>query len=441
MILQGDCREVLATLDAESVDACVTDPPYDLTAKKRGGRGVASVNPNSPAGRSLIGTGNGRGGFMGLAWDATGVAFDPATWAAVLRVMKPGAHLLAFGGTRTYHRMACAIEDTGFEIRDQLQWLYGSGFPKSLDVSKAIDKAAGQPRQVVGVAGLGLGNRRGVGSNHAGSTRGIPVTSPATDDARQWDGWGTALKPAHEPICLARKPFAGTVAANVLENGTGALNIDGCRIPTTEPLTGSGAQLLRFGGQNERPFHSREGEASASRRYADSGSTDFAATPGPRGGDERGRWPANVLLDDAVARQLDQQTGTLASGTNPARRGSNKFANTYGTFEGQEECTPARGADSGGASRFFYCAKPSKAERGEGNTHPTVKPLALLGYLIRLITPDGGVVLDPFAGSGSTLITAREQRLESIGIELNPDYIAIAERRLAQGTLWTGTGV
>jgi len=330
-ILHGDCREVLKTLPDNSVDAIVTDPPYEL-------------------------------GFMGKSWDSTGVANDIQTWQQCLRVLKPGGHLLAFSGTRTQHRMVCAIEDAGFEVRDQIGWAYGSGFPKS----------------------------------HNG------------------DWGGTALKPAWEPICMARKPLIGTVEANWREYGTGALNIDGCRI---EPTGESRARV---------------GEESKDRRYAEAGSTNFAATPGPRGGDPLGRWPANLIHDgsDEVLAAFPQSAGQ--QGFVGVRNGDRPSINTYGDWGPRPDTAP-RG-DSGSAARFFYCAKADRADRNDGNannTHPTVKPTDLMRYLCRLVTPLGGTVLDPFMGSGSTLKAAEIDGFSAIGIELDPAYIEIARRRIA----------
>lgn len=387
-ILQGDCRAVMATLPECSVDAIVTDPPYELTSGKKGGTGAASVNLESPYGRARIGTGNGAGGFMGMQWDATGVAFDPETWRQALRVLKPGGYLLAFSGTRTYHRMACAIEDAGFEIRDQIGWLYGSGFPKS----------------------------------HNG----------------EWGG--TALKPAWEPVCMARKPLIGTVEANWRKHGTGALNIDGCRV-AGEPVEIGINRSIRGGN------FAAQGDGRAS---AESYTNDA------------GRWPANVIHDgsDEVVAAFPQ----TASGKANVRResGADRSGNTSSAYGA--ESRPAGSAmvsygDKGSAARFFWSAKASRADRNEGlgaggppavgtaatmreredadwktrngNHHPTVKPTALMRYLCRLVTPPGGVVLDPFMGSGSTLKAAELEGFSGIGIELSAEYIAIAKRRIA----------
>lgn len=360
-VWHGDCLDLMRALPEGSVDSIITDPPYGL-------------------------------GFMGKKWDDLPPGEE---WAReCLRVLKPGGHLLAFGGTRTWHRLAVAVEDGGFEIRDSIAWLYGSGFPKSLNVAKAIASGGGQPQAIRKLAmgkdyepsGRGRVNYdHGGGSAMNGSTADVDVPP----EAEQWQGWGTALKPAFEPIVVGRKPLVGTVAANVLAYGTGALNVDGCRIEGP-------------GGVE------RDGEASQETRYTDSGATNFAVLPGPRGGSPAGRWPANAVLDESQAEALDEQSGTLKSGANPTRRGSDKFRDTYGDFKGQEACTPARGVDVGGASRFFYCAKAPSKERvsveidGQKFSHPTVKPLTLMRWLVRLVTPPGGLVLDPFGGSGTT---------------------------------------
>lgn len=368
-IRPGDCVEVMRNLTDCSIDAVVTDPPYDLTAGKKGGTGLASINLAMPHGRARIGAGNG--GFMGKDWDATGVAFDPATWAEALRLLKPGGHVLAFGGTRTFHRMTCAIEDAGFEIRDCLSWLYGSGFPKSLNLDG------------------------------------------------DWQGWGTALKPSWEPIVLARKPLVGTVAATVSAHGTGALHIDAVRVGD---------------------------DTARGDRYGDAapGGGDGAILQGPKQ-EERwevpaGRWPANVVLDEAAAIALDAQTAHLhAAGNKPGSLG-NEPAGKTSIFGIGWDGPASVFNDSGGASRFFYCAKASTAERNAGldervdhrraNTHPTVKPIELMRWLVRLVTPPGGSVLDPFAGSGTTGIAALREGFSFIGIERQAEYVDIARARI-----------
>ena len=385
-ILHGDCREVLSAGTAESIDAIVTDPPYGLS-------------------------------FMGKGWDhgVPGVPF----WTEALRVLKPGGHLVAFGGTRTYHRLACAIEDAGFEIRDCLMWLYGTGFPKSLNVSKAIDKAAGAERIITGQTDprgkYDKSTRKArVEDNRLISTGSdeVNVTAPATDAAKQWDGWGTALKPAWEPIILARKPLAGTVAANVTEHGTGALNVDGCRVA-------SGTRPNREPDRGRMTGNAWQGGIDGSL----CGSKANGATT-------QGRWPANVVLDEEAGEMLDEQSGERQAGAFPQR------ITQASQFRTNEERHVRIECDSGGASRFFYCAKASKKERGEGNTHPTVKPQALMRWLVRLITPPGGKVLDPFMGSGSTGVAALAEGFEFIGIDQSEEYVAIAERRLDKA----GTG-
>jgi hypothetical protein len=414
-LLHGDCLERLRELPDCSVDACVTDPPYGLS-------------------------------FMGKAWD-----YDVPTvevWREVLRVLKPGGHLLAFAGTRTQHRMAVQIEDAGFEIRDMIAWVYGSGFPKSLDVSKAIDKHGGAsvawfgpwfrkwrtehgitqkqvaalfPSKTGGLTGcvanweLGfnlptpdqfnlirdtfglpfdsieaaerevVAQQRGTvlavapGQDNDRSSTTLDITAPATPAAQQWAGWGTALKPALEPITVARKPFKGTVAANVLEHGTGAINVDGCRVAHAEPC------------RMMQPSQANIDNPSDKCRQAGRREAVLELKP-------EGRWPANLIHDGS-----------------------------------DEPC-----ALLGDAARFFYCAKASKADRGDGNGHPTVKPTELMRYLCRLVTPPGGVVLDPFMGSGSTGKAAVLEGFRFIGIEREAEYLEIARGRIevpAQGSL------
>jgi site-specific DNA-methyltransferase (adenine-specific) len=354
-ILEGDCRERMAELDAGSIDSCVTDPPYHLTSivKRFGAANAAPAKVGKTGAYARASR-----GFMGQQWDGGDVAFQPETWAAVFRVLKPGAHLVAFSGTRTYHRMVCAIEDAGFEIRDQLAWVYGSGFPKS--------------------------------HNQPG-------------------GWGTALKPAWEPICLARKPLIGTVAANVLKHGTGAINVDGCRIETNgRPLREkTDGDAVNVGVGNLSAAISTSGRAA--------GETDF------------GRWPANIIHDgseEVLAGFPSVKTG--AGGITK----KNDNGNVYSGPASSADRATIGYDDEGSAARFFYCAKATSAERGEGNSHPTVKPVDLMRWLVRLVTPKGGTVLDPFMGSGSTMVAADAEQFHGIGCELSPDYAAIAERRI-----------
>jgi DNA modification methylase len=685
-IIVGDCREKMAEMEPASVDAIVCDPPYALTNRvvdevrcsscdwvPGGSFGSGKVGDAcSKCGGALTRTRIHRGGgFMGKGWDASLPGVD--VWIEAYRVLKPGGHLLAFGGTRTHHRLMVAIEDAGFEIRDCLMWLYGSGFPKSLDVSKAIDKAAGAlQNEGVGFTVAGFSHNPKLLTT--APSRGYVPPAPATEAAREWDGWGTALKPAWEPIVMARKPLAGTVAANVQAFGTGALNIDACRIeggdapmgwekprggiwqtdstamselvtsgkgrwPANVVLDEDAAALLdaqsgetksvprtpspshHFGSATSfqrgsetsthndtggasrffKTVNGRDGEASADKRYTDEGATNFAPLPGPRGGDPSGRWPANVVLDEDAAALLDAQSGERKSAGmyadphgekrhgvrggdmdsnlfawNPNRPRSNSFAGDTGgasrfffvardnvtldseagiidawerpdqshneqtattsplrdtyaatSMDGFGSLTLSNGngitvpsqtdtnsitatetskttesktsnsspppttsastqdanggmvsgsnrAESAGSSnpltqsigisanrdgpstdaagpatfgkslpinsddagtRFHYTAKASRSERNKGlgddrNVHPTVKSLDLMQWLVRLVTPPGGTVLDPFAGSGSTLVAADREGFNAIGIELDPEYAEIARRRV-----------
>jgi len=332
----------MATLPDASVDAVVCDPPYEL-------------------------------GFMGKSWDASGIAYDVEVWRQAFRVLKPGGHLLAFSGSRTYHRMTCAIEDAGFEIRDQIMWLYFSGFPKSLDVSKAIDRAAGAEREVIGQKTSGMGSGATFGMLQAEGKNGqaskvVDVTSPATDAARQWSGWGTALKPAHEPICMARKPLIGTVAANVLAHGTGAINVDGCRV-------------------------------------------------------EGGRWPANFIHDGS-----EEATAGLGEA---ARFFYTPKAGREDRDEGLDAFELVRtGGMQATADGSMLTGAGNERTTARANIHPTVKPTDLMRYLCRLVTPPGGTVLDPFTGSGSTGRGAVLEGFDFIGCELSPEYAEIARARI-----------
>lgn len=362
----GDCLEVLRTIPDAFIDAIVTDPPYGLA-------------------------------FMGKRWDYDVPGVD--VWAECLRVLRPGGHLLAFAGTRTQHRMACRIEDAGFEIRDMIAWVYGSGFPKSLDVSKAIDKAAGEIRPRV------AGGQGGANTILGARKCGEAISGEAiSGEAQQWAGWGTALKPALEPITMARKPFTGTVAANVLEHGTGALNVDGCRVAHGEKCRMMAPSQANISNPSEK-------HRQAGRREA-----VLELKPG-------GRWPSNLIHDgsDEVVALFPEQS----SGANPTRRGGMGFHGAAG----QDQCQPQRGADSGSAARFFYTAKATAAER-QGVTHPTVKPLDLMAYLCRLVTPPAGIVLDPFMGSGTTVKAAISEGFRAIGIERDPAYFEMAQHRL-----------
>jgi DNA modification methylase len=385
-LFHGKCEDVLRDLPDNSVDAVVTDPPYELA-------------------------------FMGKSWDSTGIAYSVDLWRDALRVLKPGGHLLAFGGSRTWHRLTCAVEDAGFEIRDSIAWLYGSGFPKSLDVSKAIDKATGAERTRVigsklgrpGMAKDGGNQRSGFDAAFGGEASGVlstDILAPASPEGEQWQGWGTALKPAFEPIVVARKPLTGTVAANVLEHGTGALNIDATRI-------GNGADRSGGGPRPERQATGAWNMSSAGER--------------PSGG----RWPTNVVLDESQAAELDKQTGVLTSGS--------RSAGTYGlmgSMGADAAPMPAVNGDSGGASRFFptfrYEAKASSSERPrDGETaHPTVKPLDLMRWLVRLVTPPAGTVLDPFAGSGTTAEACVIEGFRCITVEREAVYLPLIVARL-----------
>jgi DNA modification methylase len=410
----GDLFDVLPTLGAESIDAIVTDPPYgigfmgrewdtfkpEVASQKQALRQLSTPKSREQKREENP---NLRGRTVDGAISSSQIDYDYSVaglrsfqewsekWAReAFRVLKPGGYIVVCCAPRSYHRMACGLEDAGFVIRDKFAWLFGSGFPKNLDLG---------------------------------------------------DGKGTALKPAHEPIALAWKPFKGSIKACHATHGTAALNIDACRI---EGADGDG----HWSGDDQ---------------------SDATSTPGYEGGftaggqKGTGRWPANVVVDDMAAAAIDEQTGELVSGANPTRRSSDKFRDTYGEFKGQEECDAARGLDVGGASRFYYCAKPSRDERDmgchgltarprdesrkdgnpggdnprnrglqpRGNFHPTVKPIELMRWLVRLVTPINGIVLDPFTGSGTTGCACAFEGRKFIGIEREADYVAIAERRIA----------
>jgi len=378
-IIQGNCLEVLTQLEDNSIDSIVTDPPYEL-------------------------------GFMGKAWDNTGIANNKEMWSECLRVLKPGGHLLAFSGTRTYHRMASAIEDAGFEVRDMIEWVYGSGFPKSLNIGKAVDKLQGNEREE-------LGDMKPAGFKTAASgyTDTKAWSGKVSKGTSEWEGWGTALKPAHEPICFARKPLEKglTIAENCLKYGTGGINIDESRVEPTGDVSGWSQTGSKAG----------ENRAMSGANYERE----------PKPDNQNGRFLANLIHDNSEeVRECFPETKTGAVKTT-IDNGANQPINLGGGL------TKERLADSGNASRFFksiiYQSKASKRDRGEGNIHPTVKSVALMEYLIKMVTPKGGIVLDPFAGSGSTLVAAKQNGFQYIGIELDKDYCIIAKSRLKQKIL------
>ena len=407
-LLNGDNIELLKTLEDNSIDSVVTDPPYALN-------------------------------FMGKKWDAQVPSID--FWREVYRVLKPGGHVLSFGGTRTYHRMTVNIEDAGFEIRDQIMWLYGSGFPKSMNIGKSVDKVRGNEREVIGER---KADDITSGNMHA-NNKGQSTTIEITKGTSEWEGWGTALKPANEPICVARKPISEkTITANVLKWGTGGINIDGCRIGT-ETITTNG--------------------------YGDKG---FVSQKGYEPSTHEGRWPANIILDEEAGMALDEQSGPTSQGhwAKTKTTGFGEFGGGKSEYHGVG--AKDKNKNKGGASRFFYCPKVSKKERNVGledmeeksieglghgldricsicaksqlkpcdckdnkwivkpkkNTHPTVKPVDLMAYLCRLITPPNGIVLDPFMGSGSTGCAAIKEGFRFVGMEMDPEYFIISEKRI-----------
>ena len=442
-LLKGDCIKKLKGLKDNSVDSVVTDPPYEI-------------------------------GFMGKGWDDSGIANNPKLWKEVLRVLKPGGHLLSFSHSRTYHRQAVAVEDAGFEIRDQIMWIYGSGFPKSHNIGKSVDKIQGNEREVVGKnvsiqireKGLNINKEYGQSDGMFGKYgHNIDVTKGTS----QYEGWGTALKPAHEPIVMARKPFNGTVAKNVLEWGTGGINIDECRVGTEKVSTHSNGK----GNTGDKGI--------------------YGTYRNQQGSEEReGRFPANIIFDEEAGKILDEQSGNktgqrgVVKGTELSHSKKNAIYGDYSMVDGKY-AEPID--DLGGASRFFYCPKASKKDRNEGmpeqvpqftgrprredgsviykethpeewaeamkgkprkektslaaseeilqptlkgtmNIHPTVKPTDLMAYLVRMVTPKGGTVLDPFMGSGSTGKGAIREGMDFIGIEREDEYMEIAKSRI-----------
>lgn len=442
---RGDCLNVLRRMDDASVHAIVTDPPYGLSKEPD----VAEVLAHWLAGDDYE---HGGGGFMGKTWDS--FVPGPSVWRECLRVLKPGGHLLCFAGSRTVDLMGISIRLAGFEIRDQMQWIYGSGFPKAQSIGKAIDKAAGVEREIGPVDQYRKGRLAGQTGDYSSPAgwltggRRVTVDPPATPEAEQWEGWATALKPAHEPIIVARKPLSvggrrATVATNVLTHGTGAMNIDASRIGFASAADEAETKTKNRHGD----FGSDAGAANTYGDFSSVAPVDYSAP---------GRWPANVILGhhkeceqdchpDCPVPELDKQSGVSKS-TGGRTVNISKTSEIYGGGNGlgqdlsavEVQGDPGFG-DVGGASRFFYCAKASKSERnadlppGSRNTHPTVKPVKLMEYLVRLVTPAGGTVLDPYVGSGTTLVAAARLGFDSIGIDRDDDneYLPIVRMRLA----------
>ena len=403
----GDCLEVLVSLPENSIDSIVTDPPYGLEFMGKewdGSNGfrrslnAADVGRNNKFGRFSAKCPEYRAGILFQSWCET--------WAReCLRVLKPGGHMLAFGSSRTYHRLAVAIEDGGFEIRDCIMWVYGSGFPKSHDISKAIDRMAGAEREVLGV-GHRKNDRDATSIKLGRKSDEFDITAPATEAARQWQGFGTALKPAVEPICVARKPLSErSIAANVLKHGTGAINIDGCRIGTE--------------GGTTRTNGSNAGKPRDTLHGGNFGVSQIDA----------GRWPAN-LIHDGSEEVLAGFPETTSIGHHPSARGVGGIGNDG--HKGQTGLAERHG-DSGSAARFFYTAK-ADAEDRIGSKHPTVKPISLVRYLARLVTPPGGTILDPFAGTGTLGEAAYYEGFNAILIEREPEYQADIARRMDLAT-------
>ncbi|MCA3628420.1 MAG: site-specific DNA-methyltransferase [Methylobacterium sp.] len=421
----GDCLALIRAVPDCSIDSIVTDPPYALVSivKRFGKAGSAPAKGNEAYARASA-------GFMGKAWDTGDVAFAVEFWAECLRVLKPGGHVAAFSGTRTYHRLACAIEDAGFEIRDQLAWVYGTGFPKSHDVSKAIDRHNGDLREKVRVSADALTNPPNlVGGAAKGADRpwrekalaaGYHEVDGPSAASAAWQGWGTALKPAWETICLARKPLIGTVAENVLAHGTGAINVDACRVDAGGDKLGGGMASMG------RPKVSEGWDRPWMHDKAATDRKKIEATRKVAEAEAKGRFPANILHDGS-AEVVECFPETSASSGQPRNNGEFKSV-----AKGRDLPHVTLGhADAGGsAARFFYSAKADKDDR-LGSKHPTVKPVDLMQWLCRLITPPGGLVLDPFAGTGTTGEAAWRGGFRALLFEREVEYQADIARRMA----------
>lgn len=418
-LYQGNMLDMLEVIEPNTIDSVVTDPPYELN-------------------------------FMSKGWDNAGVSFQKETWQKCYEALKPGGYLLAFGGSRTFHRIACAIEDAGFEIRDTIMWIYGSGFPKSMNIGLAIDKKNGVDNRTGNIV-------KGVGSNNTNSMKnGLGKSQEFASEyeeriaQNEWQGWGTALKPSFEPIIVARKPFKGSLVDNVIENGVGGINIDECRVETADNIKSTKRGSGVF-------------SETANGKITGWNKDDYNGDYQPN---EQGRFPANTILtydetdfDEVCGGFPNTKTGSIKPHKNNANAIVNKMTS--------ENITSSFNGDSGSASRYFYCAKASKRDRDEGldefeekidcdrnpklesanvpmnrsnnprkNTHPTVKPTSLMQYLVRIVTPNGGTILDPFNGSGSTGKAVmyenydRNKDYKYIGIELTEEYLPIAKARI-----------
>lgn len=453
-IYHGDCLDVLRELPDESFDSVVTDPPYGLGFMGKdwdafGGRAMSEETRT----RQLA----SNAGWTAKPYGASGKSAKPAVgemaafqtwcqaWAAeCLRILKPGGHLLAFGGSRTWHRLASGVEDAGFEIRDSIAWLYGSGFPKSLDVSKAIDathlQGGSNSRRLRATEQAGDGDPYTMTENNGimGETVVVERKSwtPETDAAKAWEGWGTALKPAFEPIVVARKPLVGTVAGNVLAHGTGALNIDATRVNPGLRTPGGGG-LAAKGSFASRDVQARYGYRPEGEPYPSEKGNAVAPH-------DAGRWPSNVVLDESQGEEIDRQSGISTSAAGPvtysqqrSRPGASATVDADND-KGRREVVAQGFGDSGGAARYFptfrYEPKAPTTERPtvDGVAHPTVKPLDLMRWLVRLVTPPNGVILEPFAGSGTTVEAAVLEGFRCVAIEREADYLPLIEKRLSK---------
>ena len=416
MIINGDCLEEMQKLidDGVQVDSIVTDPPYHLQSivDRFGKEGSAPAQHGTDGAFARASK-----GFMGQEWEGGDIAFRKETWELAMKILKPGGHLLAFSASRNYHRMAVAIEDAGFEIRDQIMWIYGSGFPKSLNIGKGVDKKLGNKREVVKTIERGdvqTAIDKGVGYTADPANKNNKAvfgygTETVTKGHSEWEGWGTALKPAHEPIVMARKSIEGSIVDNVLKHGTAGINIDGCRVELSE------GDDPRLGGK---------GTWKTDKMAKDVYVGGYAGVD--TGSSELGRFPANIMHDgsEEVVSGFPNTKSTKGNPRTASIKNQTRLNNSEEVFVNCEY------DDEGSAARFFYCPKVSKSERGEDNTHPTVKPQELMKYLCRLVTPKGGTVLDPFMGSGSTGMACKYEGFEFIGIEQEKEYFEIAEKRI-----------